>query len=68
MRHTVNSFGQIKKQDVSADRAIKWMCQAVYGLQEMCKAGVLCPKAMLRGGEDIVGIKESLKLGSNQSF
>ena len=40
------------------------MCPAGYRFQELGKAGVLCPKAMFRGGEDIVGIKKRLKLAA----
>ena len=47
---------------------VKRMCHVVYRLQELGKAGVLCPKTMLEGGEDIVSIKKSLSLSSKQSF
>ena len=56
---------KIKKQDVSTEGVVEKTCPMVYRLQELGKTGVLCPKAMLGGGEHIVGIKESLKLGSN---
>ena len=68
MRHTVKGFSKIKKQDVCTEGVVERRCPVVYRLQELGKAGVLSPKTMLGGGKDIVGIKESLELGSNQSF